>query len=217
MKFDLSLYFDKYEALLELADTAFSRVKAEHTSCVRCKIECSDCCYALFDLSLIEALYINFHFNSLFAGKKRAALIEKASSVDRTIYRIKRKAHQAFKNGMNENEILAALAMERVRCPLLNAGNRCDLYKYRPITCRVYGIPTSINGRGHTCSLSAFIEGEKYPSVNLDHIQQKLFDLSDELVKGIRSKYVKMSDLLVPLSMAIITDYNDSYLGIEHE
>ena len=107
--------------------------------------------------------------------------------------------------------------MERVRCPLLDEKKRCELYAFRPITCRLYGIPTSIAGKGHTCGLSGFKEGLAYPTVKLEKIQQRLYDLSSELVDSILSRHVKMAEILVPLSMALLTDYDENYLGISKE
>ena len=106
------------------------------------------------------------------------------------------------------------MASERIRCPLLNDENLCSLYEYRPITCRFYGIPTSIGGKGHTCGKSGFVEGKQYPTVNLDIIHKRLYELSDELVKKIKSRHIKMAEMLVPLSMSLLTVYNEEYLGI---
>ena len=109
------------------------------------------------------------------------------------------------------------MATKRVRCPLLNEEDRCDLYERRPITCRFYGLPTSIGGVGHTCGLSGFVKGQEYQTVNLDIIQKKLYELSHEFVTEIKSKHYKMADMLVPLSMAILTNYDDVYLGVKAE
>jgi len=105
------------------------------------------------------------------------------------------------------------MAAERVRCPLLNEENKCDLYAYRPVTCRLYGIPTAIGGRGHTCGLSGFQEGVSYPTVNLDSVHAKLRELSQEIVDALRSTHVKMGDVLMPLSMALLTVFDEEYLG----
>ena len=107
------------------------------------------------------------------------------------------------------------MALERVRCPLLNQTKTCDLYEHRPITCRLYGIPTSINNMGHTCNRSGFNEGESYPAVNMDKINQKLYNISSKLVDNLNTKYIKMADMLIPVSMAILTDFDKSYLGIK--
>ena len=214
MKIDFTPYFEKYEAIVDMADEVFARVQKEFPECVKCKIKCADCCYALFDLTLIEAIYINHQFKKKFKGQERKRLIEKSNQVDRKIYMIKKKAYKDKEAGKQEVDILTDLAGERARCPLLNDEEMCDLYEYRPITCRLYGIPTSIEKVGHTCGKSGFVAGKQYPTVNLDIIQKKLYGISAEFVQHIRSRYVKMAEIIVPLSMAILTDYDGNYLGI---
>jgi Fe-S-cluster containining protein len=107
------------------------------------------------------------------------------------------------------------MARQRIRCPLLDEGEKCGMYEARPITCRLYGIPTVIGGQAHTCGLSQFEEGKQYPTVKLDNIQRRLYEISFELAQEIKSRYPKLGEVLVPLSMALLTDYNDEYLGID--
>jgi Fe-S-cluster containining protein len=214
MKIDLNPFFLKYETLLKLADDTFDRVKAEFPACVRCKIACSDCCHALFDLSLIEALYINHHFNRMIEGEAKESRLRVANEIDRKIYKLKRDAYKELESGKDETEILTKMAEHRVRCPLLNDDESCELYEYRPITCRIYGIPTSIGEKSHTCGITGFEEGKSYPTVKIDVLQKKLYDISAEFVASIRSRYTRMAEMLVPLSMALLTEYNAEYLGI---
>ena len=217
MSVDLTSYFKKYEALVAQAEGVFDRVKTAHADCVKCEKKCADCCFALFDLTLIEALYIHHKFNEKYQGSEKAELLEKSNRADRRIYKIKRKAYNDLQTGKNEGEILADMALERVRCPLLSEKELCDLYEYRPITCRFYGIPTAIGGAGHTCGKSGFKQGEKYPTVNLDAVHSKLQQISAELLRDIQSKNIKLADLLVPLSSAVILDLDDVFLGIAEE
>jgi Fe-S-cluster containining protein len=217
MSVDLTSYFDKYEALVAQADNAFERVKTAHADCVKCEEKCADCCHALFDLTLIEALYIHHKFNEKYQGSEKVELLEKSNRADRRVYKIKRKAFKEMQDGKNEGEILAAMALERVRCPLLNEKELCDLYDYRPLTCRFYGIPTAIGGAGHTCGKSGFKQGEKYPTVNLDAVHNQLQQISAELLRDIQSKNIKLADLLVPLSSAVIMDFDDVFLGVAEE
>jgi len=214
MKIDFKPYFEKYEAVVAMADEVFERVQKELPECVKCKIKCDDCCYALFDLTLIEAIYLNHQFNKIIKDKERKRLIERSNRADRKIHKIKRKAYKEKAAGKNEADILTDLAGERARCPLLNDEEMCDLYEHRPITCRLYGIPTSIGGVGHTCGKSGFVEGQQYPTVNLDLIHKKLYDIAAEFVHRIKSRHVKMADMLVPVSMAMLTDYDADHLGI---
>ncbi len=212
---DYEPYFKQYEALVKQAEDAFEKVKAGHEECVRCKVGCADCCHALFDLTLIEALYIKARYDEKFSDSEAARheLNERANEADRKIYKLKRRAFKDHQAGKSENEILEEMSVERVRCPLLNAKDQCDMYEFRPITCRLYGIPTVIGGRAHTCGLSEFKQGQSYPTVKLDAIHQTLYKISFELTLALESKYPKLAEMLVPLSMALLTDYTDDYLG----
>lgn len=214
---DFKPYFDQYEALVKMTDAAFKKVEDRFETEVMCHTGCSDCCHALFDLTLIEAAYISHHFHRTFQGKERDALVVKANRADRKIYKLKRNAHKALRDGGSEIDILGKMSMERVRCPLLNDKDRCDLYAYRPITCRVYGIPTVSGGVSHTCGKSGFVQGVEYPTVKLEQIQVRLYDLSTAFVKSIETRYKKMADMLVPLSMAVRNEYDEDYLGMTPE
>jgi Fe-S-cluster containining protein len=215
MDFDFTPYFKRYEALLDLADGLFEQVLQQHPECVNCKIGCSDCCHALFDLTLIEALYLNHKFNERFSGPEKEELFEAANVADRQAARIKRDAYRSLQKGTSETEVLEQLAEERIRCPLLDGKEQCVLYEIRPITCRLYGIPTAIGGRGHTCGISGFEPGKPYPTVHLDKINQQLQQISAELVRDLGSGFIKLVDLLVPLSMALITIYDEAYFGLK--
>ena len=214
MDFDLTPYFKKYEQLVAAADKAFERVSSAFEECVKCKPSCSDCCFALFDLTLIEALYINHKFKETYKGSDRVALMEKANRADRRIHRLKRNAFKSLQDGKEERQVLAELSLERVRCPLLNEKELCEMYDFRPITCRVYGIPFAIGDSGHTCGLSDFEPGNEYPTVNLSNVVARLQEISAELLRDLKSRNIRLADLLVPLSMALITDYDDAYMGV---
>lgn len=212
MDFDFTPYFKKYEALVSVVDEIVEKVKKEYPACVNCKKGCTDCCYALFDLTLIEALYLNHHFKKTFGADTE--MMERANKADRAIFKLKKQAYKEFtEEQKNEVDILHEMGRERIRCPLLNERELCALYEYRPITCRVYGIPTLIQGMSHTCGKSGFTEGEKYPVVNMDKLFEQLNRISTDLVAAIETRYKQMDDLLVPVSMALLTDYDDVYFG----
>jgi Fe-S-cluster containining protein len=214
MSIDMSPFFIKYEALVTRVESVFEIIKRKFPEEVCCKPSCADCCFALFDLTLIEAMYVNHQFHIKFSGSKKEELLEKASHADRKTYKIKKAAFKSKQNGVDEEQIITEIAKERIRCPLLNNENMCDLYDFRPIACRVYGIPVAIGGKGRTCGYSGFTTGQSYPTLNHDIIHDQLLSISNEFVNVIHSKYKQMSDILVPVSMALITDYDENYLGI---
>lgn len=215
MTFDFTPFFKRYETIAAVADQTFEKVKQSYPGCVACGVKCSDCCHALFDLTLIESVYMNHRFNHRFEGPERDRLLFKVNAYDRKVYKIKRQAHKAVESGKSESQVLKDMAAVHERCPLLDDEDLCVLYAYRPITCRLYGIPTSIAGEGHSCGKSRFEKGRSYPTVNLDKIQQMLYLLSEDLVKALGTPYVKMAEMIVPISMAILTEYDEVYLGLK--
>jgi Fe-S-cluster containining protein len=216
MDFDFTPYFKKYEALVSQIDEIVEKVKKEYPACVNCKKGCTDCCYAIFDLTLVEAIYLNHKFKERFGAN--AEMMERANKADRAVFRLKKQALKEYKDDQkDEVEILYKMGRERIRCPLLNEREMCALYEYRPLTCRIYGIPIMIQGMGHTCGKSGFTEGEKYPVVNMDKLFEQLTRLSSEIVEAIKTPHKKMNDLLVPVSMAMLTDYDDIYFGFTND
>ena len=207
-------FFEQYEALSASVERAFESVKNQFPDCVKCKPFCADCCYAVFDLTFIEAMYINERFRNKYNGENLNILMERCNKIDRTLYKLKKSAYKAVESGKEEKEILHEMAETRIRCPMLNDAEMCEIYDFRPLTCKLYGIPTAIGSEGYTCGLSGFEKGEKYPTANLDKIQNKLLQLSADLAASIQSKYSRLGEILVPLSMAMATDYDDEYLGI---
>lgn len=214
---DLSVFFEKYKVLAENADMAFQKIKADYPDMVRCRPGCTDCCYALFDLTLIEALYVKHHFDEAFKGEEKIALLEKANTATRQIYRLKKAAFKAAREGKDETMLVENMARERIRCPLLTEQDRCCLYPYRPIACKIYGAPLAISGKGRTCGMAGFERGKSYPTINMDSIHDQLLRISEELVLAIESKHDMLSEIIVPLSMALLTEYDAEYLGIANK
>lgn len=217
MALDLEKHFVKYEALVHMVDQVFDRVKSEYPKEVFCREKCSDCCYAIFDLTLIEALYLNHKFKENFSGPAKADLIAVADKTDRALAKMKRDAYKKVKEGADQLEIVGLMSQERVRCPMLGENNLCVMYENRPITCRVYGIPTSTAGASHICGRTNFVQGKPYPTLNMDKIYTQLQLLSAELVKDINSEKIRMHEMLVPVSMAMITDFTEDYLGVKKD
>jgi Fe-S-cluster containining protein len=214
MALDLKEHFVKYEALVQMVDGIFDRVKNEYPKEVFCREKCSDCCYAIFDLTLIEALYLNDKFLNTFSGKAKNDLFEIADKTDRVLVKMKRKAYKEVKNGADQLEIVAKMSQERIRCPLLGEDNLCVMYEHRPITCRIYGIPTSTAGTSHICGRTNFKQGDAYPTLNMDKIYAQLQLLSVQLIKDINSEKIRMHEILIPVSMAMVTQFNEEYLGV---
>ena len=214
MQYDFSGFFAEYEKLRQQADSLFHSVWQQCPDEVACDNGCTDCCYALFDLSLVEAMYINFAFQKKLEERKRQEILDRADQADRQTHKIKYYMAKEQKKGKDTADILQQAGSYRVRCPLLNDEGRCDLYEDRPITCRIYGVPMAMGNEVHTCFRSGFKQGEQYPTVYMDRIQERLMDMSRRLAQNIPTKHERLEEVLVPLSMALMNEYNEDYLGI---
>mgnify|MGYP001836830744 CR=1 FL=1 len=97
---DLQPIFAEYEKLRASCDAVFERIRHDHAQCVTCKEGCSDCCHALFDLSLVEAMYINRAFQQAFDyGPQRSAILTRAAETDRHLTRLKRRQEPRSHHG----------------------------------------------------------------------------------------------------------------------
>ena len=209
---DFSEFFKEYESLVAQVDAVFQKVSSNFPAEVKCRQGCSDCCHALFDVTLVEAMYLNAKFAELDEDIRNAILIE-ADKADRKAYRFKRQASKDAEE-VDQSEILLRTAKERLRCPLLDQDDRCSLYASRPVTCRIYGIPLEIGGKSHTCGLSGFEPGKSYPAVKLERIQDMLLSLSNRILDHVGSGYDDFRLMHVPVSTALMTVYSDEFFGI---
>jgi Fe-S-cluster containining protein len=189
---DTPTLFERYEQMARKADRAFQKMAGDYGSLIMCRIRCVDCCHAVFGLFLIEAAYLKSRFDGLSEKERRDALL-RADKTDKDTEKI------------GEGCGAVDLSRERARCPLLNEKEACILYPQRPITCRVYGIPTAIHGRGHACGRSGFRKGESYPAFDLDAAYSALYELSKECLVSYGSGDLENAALLVSVSRAIRT------------
>ncbi len=215
MQYDFSPFYAQYEQLAQEAEQIFMTVQQKCPEQVRCYLGCCECCYAMFDLTLVEAMYINKKFNQNLPEKQKEEVLQKADEADRQAYRIKRQIYKQKQKGKDTDSILEDVGRYRVRCPLLTAENQCLLYAHRPITCRLYGIPMSMDGIVRTCAHSGFEQGGQYPTVYMEKIYKRLQDINQNLVQSIPTKHLQLAEVMVPLSMALLNNYDQEYLGLD--
>ncbi|SFQ98451.1 YkgJ family cysteine cluster protein [Desulfoscipio geothermicus] len=202
--------FQEYELLAAKADQAFQEMQQEHGPCIKCDVRCSDCCNAVFGLFLIESAYLNKHFNALDEGSRRE-ILARADKFEQEFLEMQKRLREL---GDDSQKAAAAMARERIRCPLLNDEQKCSLYDHRPITCRVYGIPTIINGKIHACWKAGFEKGKAYPAFNLDGIYKELYRLSTKLLEKAGKNDAERASLLVSVASALKTPGDNMLDGV---
>jgi Fe-S-cluster containining protein len=195
-----SRFLQTYESLTSEADKAFQSMHKEHTSAMQCERHCSDCCHAVFGLFLLEAVYLKHYFDQLDSGEKEDVL-QRGEQARKAQQNLEQKLYASRHNPEKQTYILA---MERIRCPLLNDDQDCVLYPHRPVTCRAYGIPTRIHGKWRVCGKTGFSQQETKTAVfDLDGVYRNLHGLSKELLKSLGGKDPDKASLLISVSKAL--------------
>ncbi len=161
--FPLPSMFSKLLHLYNVVDQTVAQISKQFADEVKCRPGCADCCHAVFDVSAIEAAYL-------------ASLLTKEQGE-----KLKGAAQQALEQFTRVMENNKNPAEARIRCPLLGPEDTCLCYGGRPVNCRTYGTPTVIQGQGHVCGLSGFDKGLSYPTINLEPLQQSLYQYSVDL------------------------------------
>jgi len=205
----LSSLFRDYEQLAALADRTFEVMQRDYGDSVRCRRGCTDCCYAVFGLFPVEAVYLKHRFDELSGAVKEEILLRTVQA-DEDLQRLQERLARFDGDPRMQGHIIAR---ERIRCPLLNAEEECALYPHRPITCRVYGIPVAIHGQGRVCWKAGFESGEAYPTFNLDAVYRKLYRLSQVLLEEAGANDPEKAALLLSVAKALKTPLTDLVRG----
>jgi len=184
---------NELDTLFVAIDQAFEAVRQAHPEAITCGKGCADCCQAVFDVSLVEAVNLQAHLQQLTPAVREEIAVAA------------QEARHAWERTMDAGP---DPAVARIRCPLLDGQGLCLCYEARPVNCRTYGIPTVIDGKGHVCGFSGFEPGKTYPTVNLASLQQVLHNLSVQLAgeeKG-ASRWPIASVILEPSVFSALAD-----------
>ncbi|MGD8388684.1 MAG: YkgJ family cysteine cluster protein [Desulfobacteraceae bacterium] len=193
--------FRAYEQLTARADAAFEQVARDYPDAVKCRRHCDDCCHAVFGLFLVEAAYLQTFFAGLPSDVKSETIL-RCARADQELARLQQRMQDPVKARENEEDPLAS---GRVRCPLLNEEKDCVLYPQRPVTCRIYGVPTQVQGKGRVCRFSGFQAGKTYPTFDLDAVYRDLYEFSKDLVDMEGGTDPERAGLLISVSKALTT------------
>lgn len=132
----------KYGKLLQKVDRWFDGCGVKHPTAIHCRTGCSECCRGLFDITLLDGCFLKSGFDLLDPATKTSVL-EKA--------RLRLAGLQSHWPDFNEPYILNYRPEEEweplmpeddeTPCPLLGRDGTCLVYDYRPMTCRLHGLP----------------------------------------------------------------------------
>lgn len=134
--------------LLHSVDAAFEDAARRAGEWLRCRKGCAQCCLGAFAINSLDALRLKTGMEVLRSSDRALA----AKVEDRAREWVARLGNEF--PGDADTGVLGESDEERGRfeefandapCPALDpTGNGCDLYQWRPMTCRVFGPPVRV-------------------------------------------------------------------------
>jgi Fe-S-cluster containining protein len=136
--------------LVQIMDAALVEAARRAGDWLVCKPGCTQCCYGAFAINALDALRLRAGMETLRVDEPAlAAKIEGRA-------RLWMEEHRAEFPGDAATGLLGDTEEDRARfedfanetaCPALDpATGRCDVYAWRPMTCRVFGPPVRVEG-----------------------------------------------------------------------
>lgn len=211
---------DQYGALLAEVDAWFQRCLERHPDLIACRNGCSECCRGLFDITLLDAFYLKRGFDRLPESQK-TELVRTASRRLELLTGVNPAFVKPWLlNGISEDDWNALMPEEdETPCLLLSETGGCLVYDYRPMTCRLNGIPL-IDASGEElfdewCTLNFTGEDPR-------HLADLRFGFTDlfarelllfqELVRRLTGSVHNEIDLFIPA--AVVMDCNEIVAAI---
>jgi Fe-S-cluster containining protein len=135
-----------------------------------------------YELTLIEAFVVNGMFGRTVPRPVARRALKRAESVEPLFLKAKTDLISVPTETVTAEGLQEAAAKIKLQCPLNEEGG-CVLYEYRPITCRLYGVPQKIANRVVSCPRSQFAKGDRYTTVDVNEIQTRLFEFAREFLE----------------------------------
>lgn len=206
---------DRYGDLLHEVDSWFTGCADMYPDRIACSSGCSSCCRGLFDITLMDALFLKRGFDLMPDAVKTSLTSAAVARLSDLSQLVSEYAYPWLLNTIPE-EIWPILMPEGDETPcLLLSDGLCLLYEYRPMTCRLHGIPTiDISGEelsDEWCSLN-FNDtnplgedgfGLRYPFSQIFAQELLLFR---EITARLFGEAYNEVDTLIPAALILNTD-----------
>ncbi len=204
-----------YGALLSSVDQWFARCISNSPQRIKCVQGCSECCRGLFDITLLDAWYLKSGFDRLDENASRKVR-EKAERRLAILRKEWPELDKPFILNLRPEDDWEKLMPDddETPCPLLSETGECLVYEYRPMTCRLHGIPLVDNSgevfHDEWCTKN-YIGENPLADSGLHWNFFACFEIEIHLFRQLMSKlfnqYINELDTFVPL--ALLMDYGN--------
>ncbi len=132
---------DRYRALLEAVDGWFARSQQRAGDEIRCGKGCAACCRGLFDITLLDAALLQQGVARLSPGLQKEVRERARQRLPELERRWPGFSHPYLLNHLPAAEWTEMPEQDMTPCALLGADGACLAYAFRPMVCRLHGLP----------------------------------------------------------------------------
>jgi Fe-S-cluster containining protein len=205
---------DDYRALLETVDAWFTRCMGTAGRSIQCRPGCSGCCRGLFDITLMDAALLRRGFD-LLPERVRAPVSAKAQTrLSELQERWPGFGPPYLLNHLPDAAWTEMPEEDATPCPLLGEDGRCLVYAWRPMTCRLHGLPNiDLSGESFSdaCCTLNFADADPLSLPELRWIFRRTFEaemhLFGEFTTCLLGAPCNELDTFIPL--ALLMDWED--------
>ncbi|HEY3308676.1 MAG TPA: YkgJ family cysteine cluster protein [Desulfuromonadaceae bacterium] len=197
--------------MLEEVDQWFASCVQQHQQQIFCTRGCSSCCRGLFDITLLDALYLRSGFDLLPKHVQQQTQLKANSQLIPLSKRWPAFTAPWILNRVPESEWDDMMPEDdETPCSLLSEDGFCLVYSHRPMTCRLNGIPL-IDSSGKKffdewCTLN-FVDQDPVALKELRHPFYDLFSrellLFQEMTRRHLGETISELDTLIPAAVFI--------------
>lgn len=206
----------QYATLLARVDEWFSGCISQFPGEIACGKGCSACCRGLFDITLLDAQFLRRGFELLPEGI-RCNVLHRAEKRLSTIRASWPEFAVPFILNCRPDEEWAEVMPDddETPCVLLGPDGLCSIYNYRPMTCRLHGLPL-IDVSGETmedewCPLN-FTGHDPLLRENLRYDFLDIFQRESLLIRKLTTLLFPITlaemDTLIPTALLLGADFN---------
>ncbi len=138
--------------LIQIMDAALAEASQRAGSWLVCRPGCTQCCIGPFPISQLDAVRLRAGLDELEVSDSARAARVRARAED-AVHRLRAGFPGDPTTGILREDDEAQAAFDGFAdeepCPALDPETgTCDLYAYRPMTCREFGPPVRVEGAG---------------------------------------------------------------------
>lgn len=190
--------------LIQIVETALADASRKSGDWLACRPGCTQCCVGVFAINQLDAIRLKRGLTKLEKqSSERAAMVRTRAQKSWSRLSPEFPGNQA--SGILAEDEEAAQKFEQFGneevCPALDpATGLCELYEFRPMTCRVFGPPVRSEGGLGVCELC--FQGASDDEIAACEMVPDPDDLESRLLEKVEKSGGRRGDTIIAFCLA---------------